>query len=248
MPDEPITAEVPQTVDVVPEVAPPTETPTPEPPPAAVTPSWQEILETVDPKELRKHPRFAGTLGPEIQRAVQAREQQIKIEEQAIAARAAEENLRKLAQEDPVTFAEQWLSQTEQDNIRQQMSNIHGQAKHEIAVSIGQAYQNIPEWSDLTEADHESLASALAGKSENEVIPIFNQKALELIADKKATKLFSAWKDRELPKVREAIRQEEAAKLLTTSVAPDVTSPKNTPGMIDIHGMSDDEFNKFWQR
>lgn len=42
---------------------------------------WRELLNEVDPKELRKHPKFAGILGGELQRAMAQKEAELALQE-----------------------------------------------------------------------------------------------------------------------------------------------------------------------
>lgn len=252
MPDELNATQVPATTEGTegtqsPSSAPVQTAPTTasETTPVAATPDWQEVLEKLDAKELRKHPKIAGIIGAAQQQAIQAEKQRIAAEEGTRAAKEAEANLRRLAQEDPVTFAEEWLTETQKRDLQDQLDGLRGNTRHEFAEAIGRAYRDVPEWSELTEDDHAELAKALIGKSDDEVIPVFHQKALGLIAEHRARRLHAQWKEKELPKERETIRQEEAAKLLKTSEAPDTAPSKNAPARVNIDAMSDAEFREY---
>lgn len=198
------------------------------------TPSWDKILEQIDSKDLRSHPRIAGIVGDELDKAIKRERQRILEEEGSKAAREAEERLRKLAESDPATFAEHWLSESQKRDIERQLSEVKTKAKNDIATTIGKAYQDLPEWKDLTQEDHEKLARSVIGKADDEVIPTFNQTALSIIAERRAQRLFTEWKDKELPNLKEAIRQEEAAKLLTKTEAPDGAAPKGPPAKVNL--------------
>lgn len=215
--------------------------------PAATVSSWQDELDKTDAKSLRSHPKIAGIIGSEIQRAIQLEKQRIATEEGARAAKEAGEHLRKLAQDDPVAFAEEWLTKEQQADIQSQIDNLKGQTRHEFATSIGRAYSNLPEWGELSDADHDTLARAMIGKSEDEVIPIFTHKALDIVAEKRARKLLEQWKAKELPKEREALRQEEAARMLKTSESPDITPSKGLPAKSNVNELSDVDFEKYWK-
>lgn len=247
MTDEAIPSAAPETA-VAPEAVeqPATEpTATPEATPAAETPSWQTELEKADAKDLRKNPKIAGIIGAEMQKAIAAERQRIQEEEGQRAAQAAEQKLRQLAQEDPVSFSEQWLSEAQKRDMQDQLEGLRGRTRHEFAQNVGKAVTTLPEWAELTEADHETLAKAVSGVAEDEVIPRFMKQATELVAKRMAQKQFDAWKAKELGKEREALRQEEAASLLHNSEAPDLTRPKGLPGNLNIGLMSNKDFDSF---
>jgi len=228
-------------------VATPKPTDAPAPTPVAETPTWDQLLEKADSKAVRSHPKIAGIIGSEIQRAIQAERQRTQAEEGGKAAREAEARLRKMAQDDPVTFAEQWLSDDQKQDIRRQLDEIRGKTRAEYATNTGRAFQDVPEWKDLTEADHEALAKALMGKQDDEVIPLFTRHVTELIAEKRAQKLLAQWKDKELANERKAIRDEEAAKLMKGSDAPDGARPRGTPAKFTPESMPQEDFDRYWQ-
>jgi hypothetical protein len=88
----------------------------------------------------------------------------------------------------------------------------------------------------------------LRGKSEDEVIPLFQRLVTDMVADRRARRFHEEWKEKELAKAREAIRQEEAAKLMQNSTAPDTVKPKGRPSGVDIRGMSDEEFDEYFKK
>lgn len=210
----------------------PTEAPAAEPQPEADVPAWIKALDEADAKELRKHPKFAGILGSELER-----ERRTWGERQALATaeqarKDAEAELERLAEDDPVAFAERFKVDRQQAKLKEELAGLKASARDELARNLGRAYQGVPEWVEFTEREFEELAKAVAGKSDDEVIGAWNAKALELVADKRAGKKFESrfqeWKDKELAKEREAIRQEEAAKLLANAPKPDVSRPTRT--------------------
>jgi hypothetical protein len=211
-------------------------------------PTWLTELEKVDARELRKHPKIAGIIGSEQQRAIQTERERIKVEEGERAAKAAEQRLRDLAQKDPVTFAEQWLSQAQKDDIQRQLDDLHRKTRSDLATAIGRAYQGLPEWKELSQEDQEALGRAVMGKPDDEVLPLFTTHAADLVARRRAERQFNEWKTKELAKEREAIRQEEAAKLLKGSDAPDGRAPKGEPAGVNVHTMSDAEFDAYWKK
>ncbi len=208
----------------------------------------QTLLDQADSKYLRTHPKVAGIIGSEIQRSIAAERKKIQDEEGKKAARAAEEQLQQLAESDPVSFAEHWLTDAQRKKIESQLHELRGQTREEFAASIGKGYHELPEWSTLTADDHESLARTLIGKSDDELLPTFNVHALDLLANKRAQRLVDEWKAKELAKERDAIHQEEAAKLLTNTAAPDTSRAKGTPAKVNVQSMSDKEFDDYWEK
>jgi hypothetical protein len=199
-------------------------------PPA--TSSLQQLLDQADAKELRSHPRIAGIIGSENQRAIQAEKQRIKVEEGVAAAKAAEAELLQLAQDDPVAFSEKWLTDKQREKIQGEISDLRDSTRRDFATAIGRAFRAIPEWGDLTPDEHTTIAKAILNQPDDEVLPLFNRTALELVAVKQ----------------REAIRQEEAAKLMQNGAAPDLARPKSAPGRLNFSKMSDREFAEYWDK
>lgn len=236
MPDE-LIQQVPETPQEPAPVA------TPEPPP---TPSWSDLTNTIDPKDIRRQPRVAGIIGSELQRARMTWKQESDDESARAAAHAHEQSMIEMAKSDPDAFAEKYLSDFSQTYAQRQTDGIRGQTRKELASSIGKAYNDLPEWQELTDADHQALAQALMGITDDEVLPTFARHAIDLLAEHRAKKKLESWKQKELPKERDALRKEEAAKLLKSSEGPDLTPPKSQPGKIDVQAMTDEEFDKYW--
>jgi hypothetical protein len=246
--DETKPVEVPPTSEPSAPAEQPAEQPTAElePAPQATTPNWLEELDKVDAKELRKNPKIAGIVGGEVQRAIQAERQRIQQEEGEKAARAAEQKLRDLAQSDPVQFAEQWLTEAQKTDVQRQLDNLHKTTRSDLAQKIGAAYRDIPEWKELTPDDFDKLARAVMGRPDDEALSIFSREATDLVAERRAERKVKERWEKEIAKEREAIRQEEAAKLLKNSEAPDGKPPKGAPANTNIRGMTDEQFTKWW--
>ncbi len=226
---EPITPKPPV------EAAPPTE-------PAA--PTWQQELEKADAKDLRRHPKVAGLIGSEIQRAIE-RDRLVQQEQQEARARQeAEANLRRLAQEDPATFAENWLSQDAQQQLGNQVTNIRSKTRDEMALSLSAGAKSLPEWQHVTESDMQALATALAGKKDDEVLPVFLHQLVDTVSRYRAKALHEEWKAKELEDQRKAIRNEEAAKLMKRTGAPDLALAKGPAGKVNVGNMSTKEFDE----
>lgn len=234
---------------VTPEATPQPTTPpaAAETPPSAATVDWSAALNGVDPKALRSHPRVAGIIGSEIQTAIARAKAEVLDEQGRQAATAAEQRLRELARTDPIAFAEQYLTTAQQTDLQRQMQTLHAQTREEFAKNIGRGYQALPEMAELSPDELGQLKTALEGVPEDDVIVRFNASLMDLLANRRAQKLHEEWKKKDLSKESEALRKEEAAKLLQAQATPDMASPKGLP-VVDVRSMSDKEFNDYWEK
>jgi len=236
----------------------PVETPTPvsEPAPVAETPkpqpTWQEELEKADAKELRRHPKIAGIIGSDTQRAIQAYEQRKQADQQAQVRSQTEEEMLKFGEENADYLKQHYpkayehITGLQAQRAQREVQTAQQRAITAVAESLGRSLNDLPEWAERTDEDVQKLAGALQGKSAEEVIPAFNRFVVDFLGEKRASNKHAKWKEAELPKEREAIRQEEAAKLLKGSAAPDTSKPKGEP-KTGIRDMSDEAFDKYWQ-
>lgn len=208
-------------------------------------PLWQQELEKADAKDLRKHPKVAGLIGSEIQRAIE-RDRQVQQEQQHEKARQeAESRLRKLAQEDPMTFAEQWLSQDAQQQLGSQVATVRARTRDEYAMSLSAGAKSLPEWQSITEDDMREMATALANKKDDEVLPVFLSKLVDTVSKYRAKTLHDEWKAKELEEQRKAIRNEEAAKLLQKTPAPSTAPAKGQAAKTSVGNMTAAEYDAF---
>ncbi len=226
-----------------------TEQPAPAPVEAAqpVTPAWIKELDTIDSKELRRHPKVAGIIGGEVQRATEMTTRQLQQQLQIKAAQDAQQQTLKLAQEDPEEFARQYLGDAERRRITDELGKAQAAARAEMGRMVGQAFVALPDWKDLIEDDHNTLAQSVVGKQEHEVIGAYNAAAVNLLAAKRAAKQFEDWKAKELASERAAIRKEEAARLATAQPAPDLRKGTGQAGTRSVRDMTDAEFNAYWK-
>ncbi len=246
--EAPETPESPQVVEA------PVETSTTETPEVPETPTWQQELDKLDPKELRKHPRIAGMIGNELQLAMQRQRERMEEEARRNANDQAEQALLGFTEDNAEYLKERYpkvyehLMNLQAQRAQRETEGLRSKTRHEMAQALGRAFAEIPEWQELTEADHEDLAKKVIGKSDDEVIPIFQKEATTKVATRIAQKLHEQWKAKDLAKEREAIRQEEAAKLLKNSEAPDTRRPSGLPARTNINNMSDEEFDDYWNK
>lgn len=253
--------ETPTSVTTEPTTAPVTAAPV-ETVPAATAPDWSSLLEKVDPKDLRKHPRIAGIIGS----AMQQERELIQREASESAIRQTreerEEELVRLFDENEETLRERYPRAYEalqgvgtartQRQTEEQLAGVRA----DMAKQVGAAFAAIPEFGEFSDAERESLFRVVgeriqAGKPE-EVTGAFAAKAADLIAERRSKARFEKFKAQELNREREAIRKEIAAEFLKTSSAPDlargrVTTPTSEMQRIIQNG-SDEEFAKFYEQ
>jgi hypothetical protein len=242
-------SEVEQPVEVAETPAEPVDD-SPAPP---ATPSLQDLLDSADSKELRKHPKIAGIIGSEAQRLVQ---DQTTRQAQAVAQKAhqdredalmrmMDDNSDWVKENHPQVF--ELMQEKKRQRAEEQLTGLRGKTIEEVGTAIGQTFQALPEWKGVTPEELSEIATSLAGKSDHEAIATFNQKALDLVAGKRAQQLHSAWVEKELPKIKEAIRQEERAARLGNTPGPDTKRGSKTSDSADVNSMSKEQFDSYWE-
>jgi hypothetical protein len=244
--------EAPATTDAPAQEAPATAAPVVEAP-VAPTPSWKDEISKVDPKELRSHERVAGIIGSEVQKAVQNYERSKLDELNQRARKTQEDDMIRLANENPEYVKEHYpgfyeiATQTEKRRAMDEVQGLKGQAVNEFATQVGRAIQDLPEWGERTQEEWDDIAKELVGKSDNEVMSVFNRKVIDLVAKKRTAKAIEDFKAKELPKERAAIRLEIMAEQLKQSDSPDTTRPKSQPGKVNPADMPQADFDKYWE-
>lgn len=211
----------------------------------------QKWLETASPNDILSHRRVGGILG---QRTQSIREQITNEVQNQLAQKArqdAEAELARLANEDHDEFVKRYMSLKEQDKIREQQAAIAAGIEKDFSDGIGEALKAFPEFSELTPEEFNKLQQAVTstGGSRKEILAAYTRAATEVISDRKARKQIENFRSKELEKEREALRQEEAAKLLQKSARPDL-APASNPGQargIDPTTLSDKDFDKYYR-
>ncbi len=244
------------TTETTEQVVAPTTTPATTPVPVAPSvPDWRAVLDTTDPEELARHPRFQGILGSRIDQALRKREtemadkarQQAEGEQEAELLRLMEENDDTLSTNYPKAreALKRMKSQRDESTIQRQI----GESKGAFAQRIGRAFTTAPEWADIGEAGIARLRAATEGKTEDDGVEAFVQTGLDLVAEKRAEKRYAERFEKEMTKAREVIRNEILAEQLATGSAPDLKRPSGSVSKVSrIASMSDDEFDKEYDR
>lgn len=206
-------------------------------------------LDKATPEDILRHSRVGGILGNRIQ----IREQVVRQEEAARALEAArreieEENLR-LADEDPAELARRYKTDKVREREEREKQEQYNKIEQEFSTAIGETFKAIPEFQNLTPEEFNRLQVALEGKTnKREILAIFTTVGAEIVADRKAEKRLADYRAKELPKEREAIRTEEAAKRLQTSERPDLAKGSSTRTKFDPSKMSDKDFAEFYNK
>lgn len=231
-----------------------TTPPVAETPPAAAeaAPDWTKLIEGIDAKELRRHPKVAGLIGSEVENARRS-VQQRQSEEQAKRARElVEDEFERLALENSDTLKERyprlagWIQEQSKARQEREVAEKLQEVRAEMAGIVGRSFHTLPDWSELTPNDLETLAKAVSGKQDDEVIGAYNAAALSLLAERRSKKHFEEWKTKQLETERKALRKEIAAEFMAKSESPDSTKAKRVPPPLDIKRMSKEDFDKLY--
>ncbi len=230
-------------------------------PTAPQTPTWQSEIDRLDAGELRKHPKVAGLIGSEAQRLwqqktktdVEAAQRKAREDQEKAFLDLVEGNTDYIKEHHPLVYERSQALQSER--VQRDLAGIRGSTVKEIGEAIGQTLREMPEGQQMLtdEQAMTSLAGALQNKADHEVLAIVYQHAVDYAAERRAaTKVEAAlakrdkeWEEK-LVKDREATRQEERAKHLAASAAPDGKPSKREPPKLNIASMSDDEFTSWW--
>lgn len=222
---------------------------------APVVPTWQEELDKLDAKELRKHPKIAGLIGSEAQYLFSQKTKADQEEQQRKLRDATETELMKFTEDNADYLKEHYprayehFMGLEQQRAARQVGGIRQQTVQEIGNAIAQSFAELPEYKEMIgdPATFEKLQKALAGKADHEVPAIFNRHALDFVAERRAARKFDEQYSKKVDELRAALKQEIAAEVLKSSDAPDVTRPKGQPVNKMPADMTKEEFDNFWQ-
>lgn len=240
-----------------PEPAPPTEAApaastetqaTAPPSGLATTMDWSTALDTLPVEEIRKHRRFSGILGSEMATQRQAWERTQAAEQRRLAAEENERQMLAQAQSDPVGFAEKWLQGKQGELTARELEGMRGSLRQDFARRLGESYRGLPEWADMTQDEHAKLMEAVQGKADDEVLTAFAAAATNLVAERRSIQRFEEWKKKELDREREAVRKEEAAKLLAKTPGADISRGKTRPDTVDVDSMTPRQFEEHWKK
>lgn len=228
-----------------------TETPsaTGQPDPAPAVTDYAAMLSQIPDDVLQSDRRLQSRIGNLGQRFAEQARQQIEADAKQREAQAAEARLRKLAEEDPFSFSQEYLKEHATSQARQEIENLRRGEQETLMQAVGAAYGNLPEWRDIM-ADPDNaqrLASAVAGRQGADIVASFNATALDLVAERRAQKMpNTAARDAEI----EARVQERLAARLRGETVPEMSAARimNTNSAGLINQMSDAEFDRFYKK
>lgn len=208
---------------------------------------WELVQKAIDkasPEQIRQMRRFQGIVGSAIQQSRQAWEREQKDLTERQAKERAEQELLEMAQTRPVDFAEKFISDKEAERVRGQLESLKADTAKQYMRQIGQAFG---QEFQLTGEEIEQISAALAGKSDEEVLPSFNVAAAKVVTQREAKKMFEEWRQKELPKERDALKQEIAAEMLQGDSAPKVTRSR-APSVLKPQQLPDDKFDEWYEK
>lgn len=172
---------------------------------------------------LRAHPFVANIAGDLAERQRQQRDQEA-------ARKAVEEEqarLRKLADEDPDAFASELKVRWDKEAADKRFAEVRATTRQEYIQRIGTALRDIPEVRNLTAEEHAAYVRAVAGASEDDLLPITQRFFTDLIASKRAKGQAEKDLADRLKAERKVWEKEQADKRLKTRAAPSVVAPTN---------------------
>lgn len=219
----------------------------PEPAPV----DYNALLDQIPDDVLTKHRRFNGIVGSHAQRLAEQERQRIQREEYDRAEQAAKDRMRKLAAENPFQFSQEWLGEDARKSAELEISELRTKAQTQLFERIAQSYSALPEWQQLTPDEFARVQQKVQGKSDEDLVASFNEAALDVLADRRAQSRASRAVQERLAAERAAWEQEARAAQLRGETVPDMTPSMSAQGLNDvqaIRGMSDAEFNAFYER
>ena len=172
---------------------------------------------------LWKHPVVAGRVGGLAQQQTALRQRQWKAEQAREASAEAEQRLRQMAMDDPVAFSDQYLAEAQKRDADRKLAEMDGN----LMRAVGAAFQETPEWKELTPDDLVGLAKALAEAPKDQTVPTWNRLAVDLLATKRAAKRAASQVAAEVKKEVAASRKEWEAERLAETAAPDMTRSRS---------------------
>jgi seryl-tRNA synthetase len=216
-------------------------------PAAEPTVDWQKVLDTVDPKELRRHPKIAGLVGSQLEAERRREQQEREAAAQAKARQELDAEFEKLAAENEETLQERYPS-VYRHVQRLKTEREEGESLKKFAARVGQAYNNLPEWKEATADERQELAKALIGVPDEDVVAVANSHILKFVAGKQNERTYAERLRADLARERKAWETEAAARGFKASDAPDMARGQATPARVDVNALPKAEFDQRWER
>lgn len=191
---------------------------------AEVPDDWPDWLNKVPASSLRRHPKLAGWVGGEAQK---------------LARRQADDLRKQLATEFEGKM-----------NEARQAWDAEARKPHrdELAKRLGSALGQTEEWQTATPEERMAIIEKLAKLSDDDAIPTFLQESARFLSKKQTARAVKEYVEKRLKAEREAIKQELAAQFMQAIPAPDTRRPSGLPARFDVWGMSDEQFDDYWDK
>lgn len=232
-----------------------TDSPSGQPPagqsstPAAAAPTdYATMLSQIPDDVLQSDRRLQSRIGNLGQRFAEQARQQIESEARQRESEAAEARMHRLAEEDPFQFSAQYLKQHAETQAHRQIEGLRRSEQETLMHAVGAAYGQLPEWPEIMAdpANAQRLAQAVAGRtSPADMVASFNATALDIVAERRAQHL-PGNKDRLDAEVEARVQERLAARLRGETV-PEMTAARTISGSLDVRGMTDEQFNRFYK-
>lgn len=212
---------------------------------------YSALLDSVPDEVLQKHSRFNGYAGRLAQRMAEQERANIVREQYEKARADKEQEMLKLAEENPFEFSQRYLRDKSEEKIKQELGSVRQQAQSALFERVAKGYAELPEWQRLTTEDFQKIQSRVVGKSDEELVAAFNVAAMDAVTEVRARdRADKDFKDR-LSVERQAWEQEMQARRLRGEFPPDMSLPISAAGVSDvsaINSMSDREFQQWYDR
>lgn len=167
-------------------------------------------------KELRSRRAVAGIAGE----IAQGLRKEDETRAQREAAEAREQELLRMAAEDPVGFAQKFQVDYEAQRTQKEAAEMRTNLRKEFGERIGNAIWSIPEAKELTQDEMAQITASLANLPEDEVLGAFTSASVKALSHRLALKLHAEWKAKDLAKELAAAKKADNAARLKSQTAP----------------------------
>ncbi len=224
------------------------EAPAAEAAPPPEVEDYGKLLERIPDEVLLRDQRFNNKVGNLLQARLQA-ERARDDQERADRARAeAEQRLIAEAEANPYEFTQKWLKGKAEETARREFESVQTRARSEILAQVGQSFGVLPDWKELTPAELADVAQSVAGLPEDQLIGAFNAKAIDVIANRRASARAETLARQRLAAEREAWTREQAAQRLNGSPVPNMQAGMTPNTRFDPSKLSDSDFDTWWKQ
>lgn len=220
--------------------------------PAAAALDYAALLNEIPADVLRAHPRFLGVAGEYAARLTERERARFEAESQRKAQEEAEARLHKLAEEDPFSFSAEYLKQDATKQAHREIERLRQSEQETLMQAVGNAYGALPEWREIMSdpGNANRLAEAVAGRTGADIVAAFNATALDLVAERRASRTADSRVREKLDTEVEALVQERLAARLRGETVPEMSAARtmSVNQAAAILNMSDADFDRWYNR